>query len=1201
MEVDVEEGEGWRNDGQGSTGGSEGVPHHLPRSEKKSGTEAGHESTREDGNYNASYHTMIPGWSWGAPNRSAPSPPSFCSSITTTNTMTNSKLRTTVGGKWTETGEGGTTAEEEENGDGEEDVFREGETGVDESRRSPVHKPPLLRRLYSPSRSLGPEEEMPYSSPLTHSPNRTLSNSNSNSASLSHLRRNPKTDMRDSWQRRKGNEMEEDPDTMESEYASEGKMVLQHTLSHSGGRRLPQANDSGGSPKKETLDSTAGRHVSTVHAASPLDPVPDATDGHRTRDETHAQAGGRTTTALHPNDKERGKGGVTVTGGPNRTSASPAQMTGNTVKNDVESSTESGVEEGVGQGSRTQRSSPTFHRRCLTSTSSSPSSSSSNSNSSGTDKCAALPHSHVEALHSTKEEEVQKKKPMDGKKSNEGSASSHKWTSWKVKPAAVEDGGSSLREDQHNKKSKDTTTGASRTTLVADRHTAPPSPSEGSHRARPSAVSVKSNGLLSISTSDSQWTPSSQPEPGSTALDAAGEHSHNSSVVEGGILVKKMSSLGSNPNFFLSTFDLPPHPVGGVKKQRNPEEDLLSDISSIDTASLHSSTALLSPTAVSRSNGRSALTYLTNNRDVLNEIEQERNRPPLTIEEEIFVYDDIVIRKDDAKTKHWRLAGRKSLFETPTVGHRGSSGFDAGRSSGSATPSAEVPTTFSFNDFDICVDEMDISFGALPSDNDGPGKAFGGGDSVLSSTSLGRGNGGGLLPVFGLGTEEEEVGGGGGFGFHSLLEDRAEGPAETRAEEGGGDEGAKGVLSRRSSRPTSNGGVIRGNTSLVIRDDMVVTWTQTPLSQHRRMEEVVLPPMDAVRSVNKGGWEQVTDKGSGGSDNSSRASSQGKSSQGGPISTNGVVPKKIHNFHVQKLLGHPTRVKCLSISPTEKEFVSCSNEDASVMLYSFAVGSEVGIFTSHEETVICTAFSPDGKLLATSSKDRSMKLWDVMTTKLLLTYNHSKVVICCCFSPDSRYVVSGCQDRVCRLWDTRRGKEWIAYTQHEGIIISVCFSPDSQFVCSSSADCTLRVWTSMAAKTKYTLTGHKGIILSCNYTTDGAYIVSNDESQLRVWSTADGSCQLMLSPERVAGSPSFRTPFGDQRVGWTLSAAGPGQFTNCIIVACNNRFVYVLDRNTGEEVLSYFCKAPVYCLSSGWKKLVSFGDNLGNIYMLNLS
>ncbi|CCW63980.1 unnamed protein product [Phytomonas sp. EM1] len=284
----------------------------------------------------------------------------------------------------------------------------------------------------------------------------------------------------------------------------------------------------------------------------------------------------------------------------------------------------------------------------------------------------------------------------------------------------------------------------------------------------------------------------------------------------------------------------------------------------------------------------------------------------------------------------------------------------------------------------------------------------------------------------------------------------------------------------------------------------------------------------------------------------------------------------------------------MALSPTEREFASCSAEDASVSLYSLDARAEVGIFTGHLDNVISASFSADGKYLATTSKDQTMILWDVMTAKRMVTFKHARVVICCCFSPDSKYLVSGCQDRVCRLWDTSRGREWLRYERHRGIIISVAFSPCGSFVCSSSADRTLQVWSATSGKTRLTLVGHRGIILSCSYSADGRFIISNDEAALKVWRVDDGSCVRSLSPADVAGAR------GPGKLLWTLSCRAPGGFTNYCVAACSNRFVYVIDIQTGREVASTYGRAPVYCLTVGNHALTAFGDAFGNIYLLQI-
>ena len=305
----------------------------------------------------------------------------------------------------------------------------------------------------------------------------------------------------------------------------------------------------------------------------------------------------------------------------------------------------------------------------------------------------------------------------------------------------------------------------------------------------------------------------------------------------------------------------------------------------------------------------------------------------------------------------------------------------------------------------------------------------------------------------------------------------------------------------------------------------------------------------------------------------------------------------ISNFKLTTLVGHSSRVKCIAVAPSESEFVSCSNEDSLVTYYDLRSGNELGIFSGHQDTVIFACFSPCGKFLATTSRDNTLMLWDVVTQKVILTFEHSKVVICCSFSKDSKLIATGCQDKVCRLWETRKGRELLAFTQHEGIIISLSFSPDEAHIVSCSADKTLRMWTTTKGKSKLVMRGHSAIILSCQYSVDGKKIVSNDERLAKVWNAADGSCLLTLNVETFV---TIRNMPPTKKLSWTLSCTCPGRFANYFVVACNNRFVFVIDMETGKEELCVDTKAPVYCLTSGHNSVVAFGDSFGNVYQLRL-
>ncbi|CAH1173660.1 unnamed protein product [Phaedon cochleariae] len=115
--------------------------------------------------------------------------------------------------------------------------------------------------------------------------------------------------------------------------------------------------------------------------------------------------------------------------------------------------------------------------------------------------------------------------------------------------------------------------------------------------------------------------------------------------------------------------------------------------------------------------------------------------------------------------------------------------------------------------------------------------------------------------------------------------------------------------------------------------------------------------------------------------------------------------------------------------------------------------------TGHQQLVNDVKFSPDGRILASSSFDKSIRLWEAKTGKFICTLRgHVQAVYMVAFSADSRLMVSGSADSTLKLWNLKTKKLEIDLPGHADEVYAVDWSTDGLRVGSGGKDKVLRLW-----------------------------------------------------------------------------------------------------------------------------------------------
>lgn len=138
----------------------------------------------------------------------------------------------------------------------------------------------------------------------------------------------------------------------------------------------------------------------------------------------------------------------------------------------------------------------------------------------------------------------------------------------------------------------------------------------------------------------------------------------------------------------------------------------------------------------------------------------------------------------------------------------------------------------------------------------------------------------------------------------------------------------------------------------------------------------------------------------------------------------------------------------LAFSGTGKVFASAD--------YKMPLKSSI---QGHGDTINSLCFSPDGKILASGSSDKTIRLTYMDgSNKVVSIKAHDQGVRKVLFNSDGSLLVSCSDDHTAKLWNTQTGELYRTFLGHTAAVTSAAFSSDGNTLYTGSRDGTVKFW-----------------------------------------------------------------------------------------------------------------------------------------------
>ncbi|WP_448265284.1 protein kinase domain-containing protein [Nostoc sp. DSM 114159] len=259
------------------------------------------------------------------------------------------------------------------------------------------------------------------------------------------------------------------------------------------------------------------------------------------------------------------------------------------------------------------------------------------------------------------------------------------------------------------------------------------------------------------------------------------------------------------------------------------------------------------------------------------------------------------------------------------------------------------------------------------------------------------------------------------------------------------------------------------------------------------------------------------------------------------------------------LQGHENSVLSVAISPDGKTIAS-SGDDGTIKLWNLATGKLIASLKGHFQQVNVVVISPDGKLLVSASDDNTIKIWNLATRKQIRTLiGHSDSVHALAISADSETLVSASDDNTIKIWNLATGEQIRTLAGHTFWVRSVAISPNGVILASGSFDKTIKIWNLAKGYPIRTLEGNSQTVTTVAISPNGKTLASASRD------VYDGLRLRTIKLWNLATGRELRTLAGHSNTVTSVAFSPDGKI---VASGSRDRTIKLWNTATGEEILT---------------------------------